>query len=72
MIFLDELFTLDVFELCSEILFEVNSQGWNCLGGILWMKLSRPGFSLSGLELFRIELAERNYLRKLFDYNNLA
>ena len=30
------------------------------------------GFSLSGLELFRIELAERNYLRKLFDYNNLA
>ena len=77
--FLDELFTLDVFELCSEILFEVelprvNSQGWNCQRRNTLDEIVQTwsGFSLSGLELFRIELAERNYLRKLFDYNNLA
>ena len=79
MIVLDELFTIHGFELCSEILSEVelpraNSQGWNCPGRNTLDEIVQTwsGFSLSGLELFRIELAERNYLRKLFDYNNLA
>ena len=79
MIVLNELFTLHGFELCSAILFEVelprvNCQGWNCRGRNTMDEIVQTwsGFSLSGLELFRIELAERNYLRKLFDYNNLA
>ena len=79
MIVLDELFTLHGFELCSEILFKVelprvNSQGWNCPGRNILDEIVQTWsvFSLSGLELSRIELAERNYLRKLFGYNNLA
>ena len=61
MIVLDELFTLHGFELCSEILFEVelprvNSQGWNCPGRNTLDEIVQTwsGFSLSGLELFRM------------------
>ena len=79
MIVLEELFTLHGFELCSAILFEVelprvNCQGWNCPGRNTLDEIVQTwsGFSLSGLELFRIGLAERNYLRKLFHYNNLV
>ena len=55
MIVLDELFTLHGFELCSEILFEVelprvNSQGWNCLGRNTLDKLSRPGLDSACLD----------------------